>query len=80
MSVDAPGKADDVRTFVRGAGLTFEVLYAPDGDIEQAYQSTGVPETYVIGKDGVILKRMAGSHDWNSPENRALFTQLLGAP
>lgn len=80
ISIDVAGKAAEVRDFARGMDLTFEILYAPGGELQQAYQTTGVPESFVIGKDGVILKKVVGADDWNSPANVALLTQLLGAP
>jgi len=30
-----------------------------------------------VNKKGVIVKRLIGAQDWNSPVNRALVTRLL---
>jgi hypothetical protein len=46
--------------------------------IERAYQTTGYPETFVIGREGTIRKWVIGAEDWNSQGNRALVAQLLG--
>jgi len=67
---------------VKEYGLTFEVLHDPAGNIQQIYQTTGVPENFLIGADGTIRKK-AYAQNWNSEENRALVRQLLdeaGAP
>lgn len=77
VSMDDPGSADKIRAFVKEFGLTFQILYDPTGKITNDYQTTGVPETFVIARDGVIRKKMIGASDWNSPTNRALITQLL---
>ncbi len=82
VSVDRAGDEQKVRDFVREFGLTFDVLHDPDGKIQRTYATTGVPENFVIGADGVVRKK-AYAHDWNSPENRALIARLLdeaGAP
>ena len=80
VATDDPGFEDRVRAFVRDHGLTFEVLSDGTGAIESAYQALGIPSTYLIGRDGIIRKRVAGASDWNSPANRALVAQLLGVP
>ncbi len=74
--------ATKVRDFMRGFGVTFDVLHDPEGLIRKTYQTTGVPENFVIGADGVVRKK-AYAQDWNGPENRALVARLLdeaGAP
>ncbi|MFL5459574.1 MAG: peroxiredoxin family protein, partial [Gemmatimonadales bacterium] len=45
--------------------------------VQQIYQTTGVPESFLLNREGVIVKRVIGAHDWNSPVNRALITRLL---
>ncbi|HEX6534450.1 MAG TPA: TlpA disulfide reductase family protein [Gemmatimonadaceae bacterium] len=80
VSIDDPGQEEAVRDFAKKYGLTFEILHDPSGKIEKQYQTTGVPETFVIGRDGVIRKKVIGASRWNSDDNRALFAQLLAEP
>ena len=77
VSIDDAGQEKAVRDFVREYALTFEILHDPSGAIQKSYQTTGVPETFVIGPDGLIRKKLIGAADWNSPANRALMAQLL---
>jgi peroxiredoxin len=80
VSVDDPGTVAQVRSFVKEYGLTFEVLHDPggqEGRVSRDYQTTGYPETVIIGRDGIIRKKLLGAHDWNSAENRALIDRLL---
>lgn len=77
VSIDAPGEEQKIRDFVRQYGLTFEILHDPSGSIQRTYQTTGVPETFVIGRDGLIRKKAISSLDWSSEANRALVAQLL---
>ena len=76
VSIDTAGAAE-IRRFLDAKKLTFEVLHDSAGVIQQAYQTTGVPETFVIAADGTIRKKSIGASDWNSEPNRALITQLL---
>lgn len=77
VSVDDPGTDAQIRDFVKSFGLTFEVLHDAPNKITDAYQLTGYPETFVIGRDGVIRKKVMQATDWNSGENRALIERLL---
>ena len=80
ISVDDPGSEPQIRSFVKEYGLSFEVLHDPDGqegNVAKDYQTAGYPETVIVGRDGVIRKKLLGAHDWNSPENRALIERLL---
>jgi peroxiredoxin len=79
VSIDEhPNAAVLIREFRDEYGLTFDILHDPTPAIRQAYQTAGVPETFVIGSDGVIRRRVFAAADWDSPANRALVGQLLG--
>jgi peroxiredoxin len=77
VSVDQPNTEPAIRAFAREYGLTFDILHDPENDITRAYQVTGYPATFVIGRDGVIRKKVIGAADWSSEGNRALVRQLL---
>lgn len=87
VSVDAPiGQVDiggrpggDLRKFVTELGLTFPILHDPQGGIQQLYQTTGVPESFVVGKDGIIYKKVAGPTEWDAVQNQDLVRRLLAA-
>jgi peroxiredoxin len=80
VSVDNPGTEPAIRKFRDQYGLTFEILHDPTGKIQRDYQTTGVPETFVIGRDGVIRRKVIAADNWDSPANRGLFGELLGVP
>lgn len=77
VSIDQEGP-DVVRDFTSDLGLTFDILQDRSGGIQQAYQTTGVPESFLLDTTGVIMKRVIGDHDWTSAANRALVRRLLG--
>jgi peroxiredoxin len=80
VSVDNPGMESAIRDFTKELGLTFEILYAPDGKIRDDYQATGFPETFIIGRDGVIRKRVIAATDWSAEPQQALLRELLAEP
>lgn len=85
VSVDAPaGGLDrlgrpggDVAEFVDRFGLTFDVWRDPAGEIQRTYRTTGVPESFLIGRDGVIMKKVIGATEWDSEAQVALVRRLL---
>ena len=79
VSVDEPGSEEIIRAFVDRHDLTFEILHDPEKQITKTYRTTGYPESFVIGRDGII-RRKTYHQDWNSPANRALISQLLREP
>ncbi|HEU4749090.1 MAG TPA: TlpA disulfide reductase family protein [Gemmatimonadaceae bacterium] len=80
VSVDDPGHAETIRAFVEQYGLTFDILHDPDKKIVEQYDILGYPETFIIGRDGLIRKKLLSATDWNSPEHRALVERLLAEP
>ena len=80
VSVDNGGEEQKIRDFVKEYGLTFEILHDGAGAIQGIYRTTGVPETFVLDRDGVIRKKWIGADDWASEGTKALLTQLLAQP
>jgi peroxiredoxin len=75
---DAFGRpGGDLRAFAEEMGLTFTILHDPPGRIQQTYQTTGVPETFLVGRDGRIYKKVAGGTAWDAPVNLELVRRLL---
>lgn len=66
-----------VNAFVNQLGLSFDVLHDRQGRIEQQYQTTGVPESFVIDRHGVIVKKVIGASEWDGPVNEVLIRRLL---
>lgn len=78
VSVDREGP-EVVRRFADELGLTFDVLHDQTMDIQRVYQTTGVPESFVIDRDGVIIKKNIGAAEWDGPVTATLIRRLLDA-
>lgn len=76
ISIDE-GNPDDVRDFGNELGITFDLLQDRSTAVQQTYQTTGVPESFLLNRDGIIVKRVIGAHDWGSEVNRKLIERLL---
>ena len=51
--------------FADSLSLTFPILRDPEGRIQRIYQTTGVPESFVVGRDGVIYRKLIGPTEWD---------------
>jgi cytochrome c biogenesis protein CcmG, thiol:disulfide interchange protein DsbE len=76
VSVDKDGP-DVVMKFVQALGLHFDILQDQSGDIQKTLQTTGVPESFVIDRNGVIIKKVIGAEEWDAPVNETLVRTLL---
>lgn len=88
VSVDAaePGQPDafgrvagDVEAYIAENGYSFTVWHDPAGTIQRVYQTTGVPESFLIGRDGLIYKKVAGPTEWDAPEYQEMVRRLLAS-
>lgn len=66
-----------VLEFANSLGLTFDILHDPSGEIRRAYDIYGVPESFVLDRKGMIIKRVIGAANWEAPVNVALIRSLL---
>ena len=67
VSIDALGK-EIVVPYMKKLRLTFGSLLDPRGTIKGLYRITGVPETFIIDRQGKILRKIIGPRQWMDPE------------
>lgn len=79
VALDIEG-APVVRDFVKDLGLQFPVIVDPDGKTERSYALTSLPETFILDRNGVIVKRIKGGRNWAAEEQVERIAQLLGRP
>jgi cytochrome c biogenesis protein CcmG/thiol:disulfide interchange protein DsbE len=79
ISIDE-GSPEPVVAFAQKFGLTFDILHDRTGAVERLYQTTGVPESFLLDRRGILVKRVIGAHDWSSPANIGAVERLLQQP
>jgi peroxiredoxin len=79
VSIDSSGERV-VASFMKKYKLTFPALIDSAGAIRMGYRTTGVPESFIIDKDGILVKKIIGSLDWTKPEILHLFQRLIQKP
>jgi peroxiredoxin len=58
-------------------GLKFTALQDTAGSIQLLYGTTGVPETFVIDKQGKVAFVEIGAGDWRESDKQALIQGLI---
>ena len=80
LAVNIEEPRDVVASYVREAGITPPVRLDTSGGVARAYRVTATPTTYLIGRDGRLVARAAGTREWDGPAGRALLDALVAAP
>jgi peroxiredoxin len=75
VSIDEGGSAA-VESFFRVTGYRLPTLLDSDGKIGKMYGITGVPETFVIDRQGVIRKKVVGPFSWDDPSMISYLSEL----
>jgi peroxiredoxin len=76
VSIDQPG-ADVVRPFMKKHKLNFPALIDSAGILKNLYRTSGVPESFIIDKQGRILEEIIGPRDWAAPGALRYFRSLI---
>ena len=66
-----------VKNFVTKLGITLPILDDQQNIIGQKYGLTGLPETFIVDKQGIIREKFIGPAEWDSPEYVDLLTKYI---
>lgn len=61
VSIDEPGMGAEVSDFTRTHGMTYPIWLDPSRDVAAQFLTIGVPETFVIDRQGTIRFRLIGA-------------------
>ena len=78
VSEDSDG-SKAVAPYVKQSGYKFEILLDPRNDVGEAYNVSGIPETFVIDRDGRIVAHHLGPYDWSNPDIRDALQELINS-
>ncbi len=67
----------EVVAYVKKHGYHFDVLLDPKNAVAEAYNVSGVPETFIIDRQGRIVAHHSGAFDWSQPAIRDALEELL---
>lgn len=67
VSIDEGGKPA-IDAFFKESGFSLPTYRDESGASAKSYGITGVPESFIIDKQGVLVKKIVGGVAWDSPE------------
>ncbi|QDZ27725.1 TlpA disulfide reductase family protein [Noviherbaspirillum sp. UKPF54] len=79
VGVSADEDAFLAEEFLRQNQITFANFFDRGGKIAKQLGMQVYPETFLIGADGILLQRVPGLQDWNSPAKVAQLEELSRA-
>ncbi|MBB4637928.1 TlpA family protein disulfide reductase [Longimicrobium terrae] len=79
VSIDQGGQDAAIRGFLKDFNATYPVWLDPEGEITVTYATMGVPNTFLIGRDGTLLWKHVGPVKETDPALRALIQKELAA-
>jgi cytochrome c biogenesis protein CcmG, thiol:disulfide interchange protein DsbE len=78
VSIDRAGDRAQIGDFLEEYGITFTVLHDHDQGIARTFDARGVPETFLIDREGVLRRHWIGRIDGHSELVRAPIREALG--
>ena len=70
-------KPELVKNFVTKLGITIPILDDQQNILGERYGLTGLPETFIVDKKGVIREKFIGPKEWDSPKIFDLLTKYI---
>ena len=77
LAVNLGESKNKVSTFMNQNKLTFPAALDEKQITGSYYNVRAIPTTYIIGKHGMIIARLVGSIDWNTPKVIAAIEAAL---
>ncbi len=68
LGVSVDEDAEQYARFLRNRGVTFPTVRDPEREVSTRYGTMKYPESYLISRDGRVLRKYIGPEDWGRPE------------
>lgn len=80
LTITIDKERDKAEAMLKELNLTFPAAMDPEQTVAAQYQITGVPETFLIDKNGVVMHHLIGPGDWYNPNLIYAFEALARRP
>jgi DsbE subfamily thiol:disulfide oxidoreductase len=77
VAVNVKDKQPDAVAFLKQTKVSYPIMLDPAGEVGLLYGAWGMPASYLIDRQGVVLARMWGPAEWYSPQARNLIKTLV---
>ena len=80
LAVSADYERADIDPFLKAFKVKSEhikIMWDKDQNVAKQYGTFKLPESYLIGKNGELVRKVAGIEDWATPEAFEYFQMLI---
>jgi cytochrome c biogenesis protein CcmG, thiol:disulfide interchange protein DsbE len=78
VSIDERGQEAAIRDFLREFGITYPIWLDPEDQVSPTFALIGVPGTFLIGRDGILLWSHVGPISATDAALNRAIDQALG--
>jgi len=76
VSIDEGG-VPEIESFFKTSGYSLPTYTDQGGEAARTYGITGVPESFLIDKNGILVKKVIGPLAWDAPETITFLEGLM---
>ena len=79
LAISADYEREDIDPFLKAFKVDsphIKVMWDKDQEVAKKYGTFKLPESYIIGKKGELIRKVAGVEDWATPEAIEFFKGL----
>ncbi|HJT84785.1 MAG TPA: cytochrome c biogenesis protein CcdA [Nitrososphaeraceae archaeon] len=77
ISVDSVGMENRIKSFSQRLGVTYTLWHDPNNQFARLFKTLGVPESYLVDKEGNILYQWKGPFDPISNQTKSIIKNAL---
>jgi peroxiredoxin len=79
LAVATDKRPADAKSFLDRHSFTFQTLTDPDLKASRLFRVFSMPTSFLIDRNGVVVKRYLGEEEWDSPEIKKDIEKALGS-
>ena len=76
VAVSLDGSHDVYKNFLTRYKIDFLTVRDQSQDSKYLYETTGIPETFVIDRNGIVRRKFIGAVNWTAPDIVEYFNKM----
>jgi len=81
IAISGDNSLEDIQAFLKSfpelKNENISIVWDESHSLMDKYGTDRLPESYVVGKDGKLVKKIVGSINWHTPDSEAFVRELL---